>query len=190
MKKLLLSSLLICFSYANSEVYTDVVKPVFADTKATKSIGRLLPTNGVKILEKNKDILKLEVQGYQNPDVKNVIYFNNSERIFTLALSKTAKIDIKVIEEGKNGKWNLVKTEVFAKDGGFSSDLQPIFNKAKNIYENNCGTCHSLHKPTSYKANQWPSLLKSMLSRTAIDKKDEWLVIQYLQKNASDKNAK
>jgi len=58
--------------------------------------------------------------------------------------------------------------------------------KAEQIYNENCGICHVLPEPSHSKANQWPGLLQSMLSRTAIEKNDEWLVIQYLQKHSED----
>lgn len=34
--------------------------------------------------------------------------------------------------------------------------------------------------------NQWPSMFKSMAMRTGIDKKDYYLVIEYLQKHTKD----
>ena len=45
--------------------------------------------------------------------------------------------------------------------------------------------CHALHNINEYNANQWPSILKSMLSRTVMDKKDRFLVSQYLQKTTT-----
>ena len=61
-------------------------------------------------------------------------------------------------------------------------ELKTMMDRAKQIYQENCSICHHLHKESQYNPNQWPSLFKSMLSRTPIDKKDEWLIIQYLQK--------
>ncbi|MGG7073592.1 cytochrome C [Campylobacter sp. 9BO] len=186
MKKLVMSALLACFLYADGEVYSDVVKPVFADATSKTSIGRLLPTNAVKILEKSGDRVKIEVSGYQNPAVPNVIYFSDSERVFTLAFAKTAEFKTQLVKKGEHGKWNMVKTTVFTTDSDFYDDVKPMLTRAEELYKSSCGVCHKLHDTDHYKANQWPSLFKSMLSRTAIDKKDEWLVIEYLQKNSSD----
>lgn len=57
-----------------------------------------------------------------------------------------------------------------------------MLDRAKQTYQESCSICHHLHKESQYNPNQWPLLFKSMLSRTPIDKKDEWLIIQYLQK--------
>ncbi|MDL0089075.1 cytochrome C [Campylobacter gastrosuis] len=184
MKKVLLASLFASLIYANGEVYSDIVKPVFADENAKSSIGRLLPTNGVKILEKSGKKLKIQVQGYLNPAAPNVLYYSDKDRIFTLAFAKTANFKTELVKKGENGKWDLVKTSVWVDDGDFYDDVKPLFARAAEIYQNSCGVCHSLHQPNQYNANQWPNLLKSMLSRTAIEKKDEWLITEYLQKHA------
>ncbi|MCD8213155.1 MAG: cytochrome C [Campylobacter sp.] len=187
MKKIIPTLLIACSLLGASEfMYSDKVKSVYADATGGTQIGRLLPTNGVKILAKEGGRVKIEVEGYQNPAVPNVIYFSDSQRVFTVAFAKTAKIDVKVVKKGKDGKWDRVKTVVYTEDGDFVDDVKPMLARAAETYKNSCGVCHGLHETTHYKANQWPNLLKSMLSRTAIEKKDEWLVIEYLQKHSSD----
>ncbi|WP_086233546.1 hypothetical protein [Campylobacter devanensis] len=57
-----------------------------------------------------------------------------------------------------------------------------MLDRAKQTYQESCSICHHLHKESQYNPNQWPSLFKSMLSRTPINQKDEWLIIQYLHK--------
>lgn len=39
-------------------------------------------------------------------------------------------------------------------------------------------------KKKEFTANTWSAIFRSMVDRTGIDKKDRWLVIEYLQKNA------
>ena len=72
MKKILLSSFLACSLFAAGEVYSPSVKDVYVDATSQKSIGRLLPTNAVKILANEGDRVKISVKGYQNPAVSNV----------------------------------------------------------------------------------------------------------------------
>ena len=100
MKKILLSSLLACSLFAAGEVYSPSVKDVYADATSQKSIGRLLPTNGVKILATQGDRVKISVKGYQNPAVSNVVYFSDSERVIAVAFAKTATPEIKVVKKG------------------------------------------------------------------------------------------
>ena len=48
--------------------------------------------------------------------------------------------------------------------------------------------CHPGHPSTEFTANQWPSIVKSMVTRTAMTKEENYLVTQYLQKHAKDMN--
>ncbi|WP_314978573.1 cytochrome C [Campylobacter rectus] len=188
MKKIALSALLACSLFAAGEMYTHTVKPVYLDASSTKVIGKLLPTNAVKILETTDNRVKIAVRGYQNPAVGNVVYFSNSERIIAIAFAKTAHPEIKLIKKGKDGAWDEVEAVAYTDKDGFSGDLKGLFAKGETLYKEGCGVCHGLHESTHYKANQWPALMKSMMSRTAISKEDEWLVIQFLQKHSGDVN--
>ena len=181
--------MLACSLFASGDVYTEDVKPLFMDATSNKSIGRLLPTNAVKIIEESGNRVKITIRGFKNPAVNDVVYYSDSERVIAAAFAKTAKIDYKMIEKGENGKWDKVEVSVYADKGGFENELAPMFARADQLYKDNCGICHTAHATDHYKANQWPSLVKSMLSRTAIDKKDEWLITQYLQKHSSDVSA-
>ena len=171
---------------AGEKIYSDSVKSLYADASSAKAIGRLLPTNAVTVVQKSGERIKIAIRGYQNPDVKNVIYYSDSQRVIAAAFSKTANIETRLLEKGKGGKWDKVEVSVYTEEGGFGDGLEAMFEKAGQIYNENCSICHALPEPSHSKANQWPSLLQSMLSRTAIDKKDEWLVIQYLQKHSED----
>lgn len=186
MKKALFMGLLFC-GYAFGEVvYSNAVKPVYLDKNSSIIAGKLLPTNSVEILEQKDGFIKFSLRGYQNPAVPNVVYYSNNQRILSLAFAKTKVPKFEIIKEGKNGQWNEVKVDAYTTSGEFENNLEPMMKKASELYTTNCSVCHALHKIDRYSANQWPSLFKSMLSRTPIDKKDEWLVIQYLQKNAKD----
>ena len=187
MKKVLFSAIL-ATSLFGVDMYSESVKDVFLDPTSAKSIGKLLPTNAVNIIQTSGDMVKLSVKGYQNSEVANVIYFSSTERIIAVAFAKTAKPEIKLIKKGENGKWDEVEAIVYTKKDGFTSDINSLFSKAQTLYKESCGVCHALPQTTHFKANQWPSLLKSMIGRTAIGKDDEWLVSQFLQKHSSDVN--
>lgn len=167
-------------------LYPTKVKSVYLNTLDTKTAGKLMPTTQIKILEKSDKYVKFELKGYQNPNVQNVIYYIDGQRIISLAFAKTAQPKIKIEKHGENGAWNQVSVEAYTEDSDFVTDINDIYVKAEATYKQSCSVCHPLHAVNSYKANQWPSLFKSMVSRTSIDKDDVYTVIQYLQKHASD----
>ncbi len=190
MRKAMLFLLLGIATLFAGEVYSDQVKALYADSSSNKVIGKLLPTNAVTIKQKVDGRVQITLRGYRNPAVPNVIYFNETTRILVAAFAKSATFEVKEITPAKEGGFPLVEVSVYTDDGGFSENVGSIFSKAADIYKEGCGICHALHETTHYKANQWPGLLKSMLSRTAINKEDEMLVVQYLQKHSADVKVK
>lgn len=187
MKKLILASLVLstCL-FAKDVFYSTVVKPVYLDETSKVIAGKLLPTNAIEILDRVGNRVKFSIEGYQNPAVSNVIYFSSGQRILSLAFAKTKSPKFEIIKNGENGEWNKVKVVAYTDDGDFTKNLDENFAKSKKLYTENCSICHALHKPSEFQPNQWPALFKSMLSRTPIDKKDEWSIIQYLQKHGQN----
>lgn len=182
MKKLILAGLLISSAFSASILYPTDVKSVYL-TKDSKDVaGKLLPTNAIEVLEKSNGKIKFALSGYVNPAAPNVIYYSNGERIIALSFAKTKTPKYEILQKKVDGKWDKVEVEAYTTDSELTSELAPIMAKAKQTYQESCSICHHLHKESQYNPNQWPSLFKSMLSRTPIDKKDEWTIIQYLQK--------
>ncbi len=186
MKKILSLAIISCSLLAGDVVYSSKVKPVYFDGTSTKVVGKLLPTNAIEILGEEGERVKFKITGYQNPLAPSIIYDSDTHRIFSLAFAKTAKPSIKVEAEGKDGKWPSVSTIAYTTKGDFEKDVKPMYERAHKLYSDNCSMCHSLHTTDHYTANQWPSLFQSMLSRTPVDKEDVWMIIEYLQKHASD----
>lgn len=186
MKKIILTCFMLTECLFADVMYPTTVKEVYLDNVSNKAAGKLLPTNAIEVLENSNGKIKFSVSGYQNPSVPNVVYFSNGQRIITLAFAKTKAPNFEIIKKGEGENWNEVKVTAYTTDSDLTENLNELNAKAKKLYEENCSVCHSLHKVDEYTANQWPSLIKSMVSRTPIEKKDMWSVIEYLQKNAKD----
>ncbi|NVJ54622.1 MAG: cytochrome C [Campylobacteraceae bacterium] len=189
-KSLILGMALLSVSlYASETMYSSSVKNLYvtADSSAVK--GRLLPTSEVKVVEKNADKVKIEIEGFRKAGVPNAIYFVKGKRILVAGLSKSGKFDVKKLSSSKddNGvEWDKVVLTAYTKNDNLSKDLKPLYEKASNLYKNNCAICHPAHPVHEFSANQWPSMFKAMVNRTAIPKQERYLVTQYLQKHAKD----
>lgn len=153
-----------------------------------KVIGRLLPTVEVEIIEKVGNKFKISFNGYIQDGVENAIYFVPNRRILVAGITKNTKFDYKVIDTIKeNGiVWKKIKAIFLTDEIEFTKNIDTLYKKAEDMYVNNCSICHALHDKKEFSANQWPSIVNSMLSRTAISKQDSYILIQYLQKNAKD----
>lgn len=187
MKKIFLG-LMICISFgiAGEMQYYDKVISLYPNKNDNKAIGRLLPTNPFEIVKTDGDKVLLKISGFVNPKAPSVLYLNDTQRIIVAAFAKNTPPKLLNVIQGKNGKWDKADIEVWATKAEFVKDNKMMLAKAKEIYMQNCGICHTAHKENEFSANQWPATFNSMVNRTAIDKEDRWLVIEYLQKNAKD----
>jgi trimethylamine-N-oxide reductase cytochrome c-type subunit TorC len=191
MKKcLFLGSIFLSMSlYAGEIMYTSVVKNLFESSDSTATKGRLLPTSKITILEKNGDKVKVEIEGFMKEGVSRALYFVKGKRILVAGLSKSATFDIETLSKSKdkNGvEWKKVILTAYTKDENFTKDLDSLYLNAKALFKNNCSICHAAHPVDEFTANQWPSMFKSMVRRTAVTKEQRYLVTQYLQKHAKD----
>jgi hypothetical protein len=54
--------------------------------------------------------------------------------------------------------------------------------KGRDLYINNCSTCHSLFSPDSYSATQWKTVINNMAPRTGMASSDILLVSKYVSR--------
>ncbi|MGX3011380.1 hypothetical protein ACWIUD_07455 [Helicobacter sp. 23-1044] len=171
--------------------YATKVKQLYLPN-AQKAVGRLLPSVEVKMLgekdgEKDGKV-EVEISGWIEDGVPNAVYFVPNRRILVAGIDKKAQYDFTQIDSIEDGgkKWIQIKAKFLTEKDGFGDDLEAMYKSAEEMYQTNCGICHKLHDKKEFNANQWPSMINSMLSRTAISKEESYLLIQYLQKNAKD----
>lgn len=56
------------------------------------------------------------------------------------------------------------------------ADLQ----RGRGLYVERCSGCHSLHRPSEYRADQWPLILKDMAPKAKIDAAHSDSILRYL----------
>lgn len=183
-KFILVSVLLSQSIFASEIMYPDIVKNLYASHDSKKAIGRLLPTSEVKVLAKEDGRIKVELSGYVQENKEQAVYFNEGSRILVAAFKKS---DIPKYNVISKGSWSKVSFEAYTDSDGMQKELEPMMKRAETLYAENCSMCHALHDIQEYNANQWPSVFKSMVDRTAIEKKDRFLVTEYLQKTTTKK---
>ncbi len=182
--------LIIAFAFVSTllaETYSSKVKSLYLPEQP-KAVGRLLPTAEVKMLGDLGDKVEIEISGWIEDGVPSAIYFAPNRRILVAGIDKKTQYkfdDGKSVEDGGK-KWIQIKAKFLTDKDGFSENLDSLYKSAEEMFNTNCAICHKLHDKKEFNANQWPSMINSMLSRTAISKEESYLLIQYLQKNAKD----
>lgn len=172
--------------YAGEIQYAANVKSLYLDKESTKTIGRVLPTTEVEIVKSEGARVLAIIKGWG--ENTSALYAIPGIRILNAAFTKGVEAPYKILESKtiKDKQYHHYAFEVYMDKTDLVNELEPLYEEAKTLYTNNCSMCHALHPTKEFKANQWPSIIKSMLSRTAIPKDKSHLVIQYVQKNASD----
>lgn len=187
---ILLSFVFISSAICGEIKYAGVVKSLYADENSTKVVGRLLPTAQVEVLKEQGSKVLLKVTGYRLEGGEQGLYFVPNRRILNAGFSKNAGLTFSVISKAKdaesNKEWELASVEVWSENSGLENEPDSLFAKANEAFNSSCSICHALHNQKEFNSNQWPSVVKSMKSRAGFDSDMEYLVSQYLQKNAKD----
>lgn len=186
-KKYLLVCVLHCsFAFGGDIMYGTDVKPVSLSADLKNVVGKLLPTNEIEVLENKSGVVKFAIKGYVLKTSPNIIYFTPKARILALSFAKGKTPKYEIIKSSDT--YDEVKLIAYTDDKNLTKDIKALFTKSEQIYTENCGICHSLHKPSEYEANRLPALFDSMVSRTGIEKADRWAIKEWLQKHSKDVN--
>lgn len=171
---------------ANEIFYTGSVKNLYESSKNNVAKGRLLPTSKIEVLGEENGKYKIKISGFVKEGVEHALYFTQKNRILVAGLSKDNSFEVISSKKTGNEDYSQVELVAFIDKDNLTKDLDSLYVKAAELYGNNCGICHSAHDKKEFVANLWPSIMKSMLSRTALSKEDNYLVVQYLQKHSKD----
>ncbi|AXK49745.1 cytochrome C [Aliarcobacter trophiarum LMG 25534] len=171
---------------ANDVWYASSVKNLFENSKSTTIKGRLLPTSKIEVLGEVDGRYKIKISGFVKEGTEHAIYFAQKNRILVAGLSKGSNFEVLSSTNIDKSDFKEISVVAFVEKDSLTKDLNSLYVQADELYKNNCGICHSAHNIKEFTANLWPSVMKSMLSRTALTKEDNYLVVQYLQKHAKD----
>ena len=168
--------------------YASKIKSLYKEGD-NKIVGRLLPTAAVEVLERKDNKVLLRIKGYTQVGSNAALYFAPNRRILNAGFSKNVGVTFTNIETFKESEtkqdWELASVNLWSEDTDLTQDLQSLYKKASELFTN-CSICHTLHPPKEFTANAWPSVIKSMKTRVGYNNDEEYLVSQYLQKNAKD----
>ena len=175
-------------------LYTISTKPVFLERgqveSGAKEAGKLLPATALSVVERDGDLLKVRLSGWQQDGVDRVIYALMGRRIFSAALGKSAIDRIERQETRLDADteltWHKVSMEVWISRQDVISDLERLWAYGAEMYNASCSVCHTLTSPDHFLANQWIGNLKAMKRFIALDSEQYRFLQKYLQFHASD----
>ena len=162
-----------------------------ADASAGADVaGSLLVATPLKVLDRSGGAIQVEIDGWQQDQVDQVIYALRGQRIFRATAKPAAvgKIDRLSTETdpATDLVWHQVRLVGWVPPGQVVNDLGAINDYASTMFTANCSICHSQPTPDQMLANQWSGALDSMKEYVSLDKEETRLLQKYLQLRASD----
>ncbi len=187
-KAMVFMAAMLAYVHGGEIKYASKVKSLYKEGD-NKVVGRLLPTAKVDVLEHKGNKVLLRIQGYKQVGSQAALYFAPNRRILNVGFSKNVDVAFKSIETFKESEskqeWELASVDLWSDDAHLVESVEQLYKEANELFAN-CSICHALHPPKEFNANAWPSVIKSMKTRVGFDNDQEYLVSQYLQKNAKD----
>lgn len=149
-------------------------------------IARILPSTRLEVTDHDGAWRQVRIEGYQPPDVDQVIYRHPGKRILAVTLAGSGK-ELVTREAGDNdADWERTNIAGWVKTGAMVANAQPLWNYGEELNNAYCGSCHTVKGPKDYTANQWPGMVDAYADRTSISDSDKALLTFYLQTHAND----
>ncbi|MDF1872850.1 pentaheme c-type cytochrome TorC [Vannielia sp.] len=155
-----------------------------------EAIGQVLAATHLKVEDRDKGMVKVSVEGWQQDGVGQVVYALRGQRIFEATVKKSAvdRIEIHGTETDPDTDlvWHKVSLSAWVAPEDMIADIEPLWDYTSEMYTASCGVCHSKPEPSHSLSNQWIGTLKAMKRFITLDKEEYRLLQKYLQLHAKD----
>lgn len=182
-------------SFSEGETYFTVRSiDIFGDEALSMDVGELSAATPVKVIAVGDDKLQLELSAWRKTKGFGRVLFDDfGKNIVSGFLTKELAQDEskitggdKKVDELTGLPWQQITVNVWVAQEYLVDDIQPVWEKGKEIYDASCSVCHSQPAPAHFDANTWPGMFNGMLAFVNLDGDSQEVVLKYLQKHSSD----
>ncbi|SDJ23129.1 NapC/NirT family cytochrome c [Aliiruegeria lutimaris] len=155
-----------------------------------KEDGRILPGTRVTVLERDGDLAKVRMEGWQREGAERLIVARQGERIIEAAVNaefaQTAQFGETMVDTDTGQTWKEVTFEAWGALANLVSDEAALWAYGEQMYKAACGGCHSLTPLGHFTATQWIGIVDGMKNNTSPDAAEVYFLKSYLQYNVPD----
>ena len=152
--------------------------------------GEILPLAKVEVLKSDGDWIQVAIAGWTQEGVERLLVAEKGLRVMKAVVSSefAETIDTSESEEDPDTglNWSADTITVWAKADDFTADYSGLLNYGEEMAIASCSTCHTLHTPEHFGANQWPGVIKDMKQNTVLDGEQIRFLQTYNQYFAKD----
>lgn len=171
-------------SNPSTHQYTTKLVTLLATPKG-QALGRITPATPLTVVKTQGSDVDVTLSGWSPKGYATIVFRKPGQRIVDAQLDKSAPLKVIATTKDDYGDvWQHVQLSGWMHKSDLTQHLGKVWKKAHKLYSHQCSQCHSLHAPSEFTANQWPSLLKVMGQRANLSKQQHALITKYVQMHA------
>jgi len=150
-------------------------------------MGDIVPGTLVRVLAQHGATIEIEVEGWSVKGAPSLVFATVGQRILQARLTGVGQSHRTVVRQAEDDygyTWEQVRVTGNVNAASLVPDVASVWNSARQIFAKQCSSCHALHRPKEFTANQWASIIRTMAFRAALSDDQTDLVAKYLQTHA------
>jgi len=159
--------------------YTNAATPLL-DVTSGKPMGSLGPGVALDVLGRSSATTHVAVHGWSMHGA-NAIVFAAPDRHIVLLSAFAGHVTLGTSQNIAGVLYDSLTIEGSVANSALADDVQALWNNARDLYVQSCGSCHALPATNAYSANQWPAILKTQAPNAGLDAEQTALLTTYLQ---------
>ena len=167
-------------------LYVVTTAPMMSDkAPGSASVAELLPGARVSVLERGGDLVKVSLQAQEVLGDASRLYSDRIKAATVANVSGTPEYEGEPSEDpGTRISWRTARISGWVNTSALASGIEPAWDFAKAVYENECARCHAVFGPSYFKANEWVHTIKNMRRYADLPEQELDMVLSYLQHNS------
>lgn len=161
---------------------------LYAREDVSSSFGKLMPGAAMrKGRVGTSGLEQVTFDGWSPQGDMGILYEAPGQRVIVAKLNTSGRSIGSVagtMTDAYGTVWTHVVVRGWVDRSQVTPDLSAIWAAAQSLYASRCSTCHALHNPEEFSADQWPGILTPMAQRAGLSKQEKQLITQYLQFHA------
>lgn len=156
-----------------------------------KPLGQITPATPVTVLKAHGPDVQVTFDGWTPKGYFTIAFQAPGQHIVDARLDKGARRKVIATTTDAYGDvWQHIQLSGWLPKSALTPHVDNVWTIARKLYSRKCSQCHSLHAPSEFTANQWPSVLHVMARRAALNARQHALIRKYLQMHARDMTRK
>ncbi len=171
-------------------LFTKTLCPLYANRDDSSAIGSATPGTPFTVDAASATFhgrRRLILRGWSPKVATSVLYEAPDLRIVLAKFLTGNNVERTILRQKTDAYgmvWQQLSISVWVPTTMIVNNVSVVWDRAQKLYDSRCGSCHALHEPSDFTANEWPGILDAMAKNAAFDPAQTALVIKYLQTHA------